>query len=160
MKKNVHKIVGQFAAALLASICLTGCATVRLSQVRPVPEKPTQVLVKLNSRSVMSARLQSIVEKQLRQKGIQPVFASADAPVLTGQIFQLDPGSQLERYLFSFGAGKGTLRSRWVLTDNDDKQLGSCRIDGSVSFGILGGSFNTVLKKAGDRVSDFLTETK
>ena len=73
-----------------------------------------------------------------------------------GTVFECHPGSQALRFWIGFGAGRGRLSSHWQIVDAEGRILGACQIKGSVSFGLTGGSFDSVLEEAGEELADFL----
>lgn len=161
MKKNIRTFAFYLAAALCVSVS-TGCATAKLTTMQPVLKTPPQVAVRITGYSKKSPgkveAFRYMVDDSLRSNGILTAFSNdKTVPLLTGQVTVLDPGDRVLRYVAGFGAGKGRLASIWTLKDENGKQIGACRIDGSISMGILGGDYDGVLKKAGDRVADFLT---
>ena len=73
-----------------------------------------------------------------------------------GDVERYQPGIRALRYFIGFGAGRGRFASKWVVKDPTGSELGTCRVDGSITMGVFGGSYDDVLEKAGDRLAEFL----
>lgn len=146
---------------------MIGCASARLEIVRPLPAPEQRVVLRLEGapESRMTeeqrGRYQSLLTSRLSEKGITVVAAQPDAHAAKGTVTKYDPGSRALRYLIGFGAGRGSLETRWDVLDQAGGVAGACRITGSVVMGVFGGSFDDVLEKSADRLGAFLKgETK
>ncbi len=149
--------------ALLAG-ALTGCASASLDVLSPVPVPITAVklAVRDDTGGDMSPdelkTLKRIVTEELEDAGIAvvgPSSPSTDIRVL-GNVTRYDPGLRPLRFVSRYGFGTGTLDSTWLVLDPQSSQIARCRIEGSVSMGTFGGSFQDVQEDAGKALARFL----
>jgi hypothetical protein len=73
-----------------------------------------------------------------------------------GQVENWDPGIRALRLVSKYGFGTGGLDTTWDVTDGTSDSLASCRIEGSVSTGTFGGSFDDVQEETGRALARFL----
>jgi hypothetical protein len=147
----------------IATSLLIGCASAKLTVVRPLEAPVGEVSLAINppASGQMTAeersRLRSTLTTRLVDGGVSVVAKDeAGASSLVGDLEHYDPGNRALRYWVGFGAGRGRFSSRWIVRDPIGSELGTCRVDGSISGGSFGGSYDEVLEKAGDRLADFL----
>jgi hypothetical protein len=104
-----------------------------------------------------SGALRMIINQSLLAGGIFMVSPdNKGVASVSGEITVYDPGSRGLRYCVGCGAGKGTLMSSWSLKDASGATVGSCQINGSISAGTFGGSFEQVVEKVGQQLVRFL----
>ncbi len=150
-------------ALALLGLAASGCAHANLTVLKPLPAPVRMVAIQFNDatgaqlRPDESASYQSILTNHLAEGGIV-VAAPNDAGAATARAtFEtFDPGSRALRYGIGFGAGTGELNSVWEVMTQTGEVIGACRIDGSISVGVFGGSFDEVLDKSADRLQEFL----
>jgi hypothetical protein len=152
---------------LLFAVCVLGgataCATASLHVIQSVNPPAHQVTlsvapaatVPLTDEQTSSLRTQLI--STLAQEGVSVVpRPEPNSSVVEGTIDGYDRGNRALRYFISFGAGKGTFASTWLVKDTAGQQTGQCKIDGSISFGGFGGSYEDVLTWVGERLAQCL----
>ena len=66
------------------------------------------------------------------------------------------PGLRALRFVSRYGFGTGGLETVWDVKDARSTTLARCRIDGSVSMGTFGGSFEDVEEETGKALARFL----
>jgi hypothetical protein len=157
----MHRI-GFFA---VATSLLVGCASAKLMVIRPLEAPVGKVSLALHppaSGSMTaedSSRLRSTLTTSLVD-GLVSVVPKEDAgaSALLGDVELYQPGSRALRYFIGFGAGRGKFESKWIVNDSSGSELGACQIDGSITMGVFGGSYDDVLEKVGDRLAEFLLD--
>ena len=155
----------QIRCVLLVMMTLgtIGCASARLQILSPLPAPERHVALRLYEATdskmtgEQRGRYQSLLTSRLSEKGVTVVGGQSYARTAMGTVTTFNPGSRVLRYMIGFGAGRGTLDSRWNVVDQTDAVVGACRIKGSIAMGVFGGSFDDVLEKSGDRLAEFLT---
>lgn len=148
----------------MAMACLlAGCAAAALDVHRPVPVAVPVVTVALRdaTRGSMSTEelvaFRSIVVQELGSAGIQVVGSKErGAARVLGTVTRYDDGNRLVRYLTSFGPGTGIVVSRWAVVDDFNQDVARCTVEGTISMGSFGGSFDEVLEETGRAVARFL----
>jgi hypothetical protein len=138
---------------------LGGCASATLHVVHPLPAPAREVTLTLAPAPDVPmdqdqrSRLRSNLTSALAEKGVSVVPRPGPLSALVdGSIDHYDQGNRALRYLVGFGAGRGSIRSTWTVRDSAGSELGQCQIDGSISAGGFGGSFEDVLDKVGERL--------
>jgi hypothetical protein len=56
----------------------------------------------------------------------------------------------------SYGPGTGIVVSKWAVAEPHTHDIARCTIEGSVSMGTFGGSFEAVLEETGRALARFL----
>ena len=147
------------SAALLA----VGCAAANLDVTSPVPLPLDRV-----SLTVRDATGGDMSEDELRgfRRIVTRALLAAGIEVLpspkkhtarvVGTVERWDPGIRALRMVSRYGFGTGGLDTVWDVRDGASGSLASCRIDGSVSTGTFGGSFEDVQQEAGEALVRFL----
>jgi hypothetical protein len=150
------------AWAVVAALA-SGCATATLDVHRPVPLAIPTVAVALRdgTRGKMSPEekkeFREIVVRELRRAGIEVVSkVTADTTRVLGTVLEYDGGIRLVRYLTSYGPGTGIVATTWAVAEPHTHDIGRCTIEGSVSMGTFGGSFEDVLEETGRALARFL----
>lgn len=140
-----------------------GCATATLDVHRPIPIAIPAVAVALRdgTRGKMSPEemkeFREIVVRELQRSGIQVVSkVTPDTTRVLGTVTEYDGGIRLVRYLTSYGPGTGIVVTRWAVAEPRTHDVGRCTIEGSVSMGTFGGSFEDVLEETGRALARFL----
>ncbi len=141
-----------------------GCASAKLNVKTPLPEPVNRVSLALEDKTGTNlteeqlGSLRTAVTTKLEEAGVTVV--PSDAPALTGQVLRFEPGSQFWRWFIGMGVGTGEFESTWRLTYTSGTVAGECDITGSVSGGVFGGSFTSVLEKVALRLTTFLGAKK
>lgn len=143
---------------------LVGCASASLDVLSPVPIPITAVklAVRDDTGGDMSSddlkALKRTLTDELEDAGIAvvgPSSPSTDIRVL-GNVTRYEPGLRPLRFVSRYGFGTGTLASTWLVLDPQSSTIARCRIEGSVSMGTFGGSFQDVQEDAGKALARFL----
>jgi hypothetical protein len=141
----------------------SGCATATLDVHRPIPLAVPAVAVALRdgTRGKMSpeemSEFRAIVVRELQRAGIAVVSkVTADTTRVLGTVTAYDEGIRLVRYLTSYGPGTGIVVSKWAVAEPRTHDIARCTIEGSVSMGTFGGSFEAVLEETGRALARFL----
>jgi hypothetical protein len=147
------------AAAAVAA----GCAGATLDVHRPVPMGIPAVSLAVRDATgnplpvpeVTSFR--SVIASELRGSGIDVVEnPGPGAARVLGTIEAYDDGNRLVRYLTPYGPGTGIVVTKWVVQDDRSRSIARCTIEGSVSTGAFGGSWQEVLEETGRALARFL----
>ena len=153
----------RLALLVLMASLLIGCASAKLTVLRPLPAPVREVSLAINppASGEMTeehrSRLRSLLTTSFVDGGVSVVpKGDAAAPSLLGDVELYQPGNRALRYFIGFGAGRGRLASKWVVNDATGSELGACQVDGSIVMGVFGGSYDDVLEKMGDRLTEFL----
>ena len=150
---------------LLLACCLLllGCAAANLDVTSPVPLPIDRVSITLRDATggdVSEDDLRGfkrIVTRALLAAGIEVVPSPKKHTArVIGTIEQWDPGIRALRAVSRWGFGTGGLDTTWEVQDGFGSSLATCRIDGSVSTGTFGGSFEDVQQEAGQALVRFL----
>jgi hypothetical protein len=167
MKRIIRTTVCYLPVLMSLVMLGSGCATARLSTIKPVTATPSQVALVINDHTAQRMtpeqidEFKVIINECLRKGGISAVSPeNKSVSSISGEITTYDPGNRALRYFIWFGAGTGTLKSSWSLKDENGAILGSCEIDGSISMGGFGGDFGEVIEKAGRQLVKFLNGHK
>lgn len=142
---------------------LIGCAVANLDVTSPVPLPLDRVSITLRDATggdMSDDELRGFrrtVTRALLAAGIEvlPSPKKHTARVV-GTIERWDPGIRALRMVSRYGFGTGGLDTVWEVQDGFGGSLASCRIDGSVSTGTFGGSFDDVQQEAGEALARFL----
>jgi hypothetical protein len=151
--------------SLLVGGCtlLLGCAAANLDVTSPVPLPLDRV-----SLTIRDATGGDVSDEQMRgfKRTITRALLAAGIEVLpspkphtarvVGTIERFDPGIRALRFVSKYGFGTGGLDTTWDVRDGSSDALASCRVDGSVSTGTFGGSFEDVQEEAGRALVRFL----
>jgi len=148
----------------LVAATLSGCATATLDVVSPVPVPidAVKLVVRDDTGGDMSLEqlreLKRALTHELEDAGIAVVAPSSPATSvrLLGNVTRYDPGLRPLRFVSRYGFGTGTLDSTWLVADPRSSAASRCRIEGSVSMGTFGGSFEDVQEEAGKALARFL----
>jgi hypothetical protein len=101
--------------------------------------------------------LEATVAAELRNSGIAVVpKGSADATDVVGAVERYDRGIRAMRFVTHYGFGTGSLASRWEAMGPRSDAPATCSIEGSISLGTFGGSFDDVEKDVGRALARFL----
>jgi hypothetical protein len=140
-----------------------GCAAAALDVHHPVPVAPPAVTIAVRdaTRGSMSraevVAFREIVVQELARSGIRVVGSEEPgAARVLGTVTRYDDGNRLVRYLTSFGPGTGIVVSRWGVADRRSREVARCTIEGTISMGAFGGSFDDVLEETGQALARFL----
>ena len=151
------------ALALVAAIALAGCAAANLDVTSPVPLPLDRVSITL--RDATGGDLSADDLRGFEGAGSRALLAAGIEVVpspkkhtarVIGTIEQWDPGIRALRMVSRWGFGTGGLDTTWEVQDGFGSSLATCRIDGSVSTGTFGGSFEDVQQEAGQALVRFL----
>lgn len=152
--------------ALLFLVCSTlalGCAAANLDVTSPVPLPLDRV-----SLTIRDTTGGDMSEDDVRafKRTITRALLAAGIDVLpspkphtarvVGSVEKWDPGIRALRLVSRYGFGTGGLDTTWDVQDGSSDSLASCRIEGSVSTGTFGGSFQEVQEEAGRALARFL----
>jgi hypothetical protein len=149
---------------IVAVVLLTGCATASLDVLVPVPVPIDNVklVIENATRGDLSPdqmrSLKRTVTAALEDAGIEVLAPSATTPVarVVGRIERYDPGLRAMRFISRYGFGTGVLDSTWLVEDPYSNAVARCRIEGSISMGTFGGSFQEVQEESGKALARFL----
>lgn len=149
--------------ALLCASLMGGCAAATLDVVSPVPFAIDTVSIAIldDTGGDMSPdqmrSFKRIVTRALLADGIQvlPSPARSGAPRVVGSVGLYAPGIRALRFVSRYGFGTGGLESTWDVKSGRDT-IARCRIEGSVSTGTFGGSFDDVQEETGKALARFL----
>lgn len=151
------------ALALVAAIALAGCAAANLDVTSPVPLPLDRVSITLRDATGGDLSEDDLrgfkrtVTRALLAAGIEVVPSPKKHTArVIGTIEQWDPGIRALRMVSRWGFGTGGLDTTWEVQDGFGSSLATCRIDGSVSTGTFGGSFEDVQQQAGEALARFL----
>lgn len=152
-----------FLLILGTAALAAGCAAANLDVTSPVPLRLDRV-----SLTIRDATGGDMSEDDLRgfKRTITRALLAAGIEVLpspkphtarvVGSVETWDPGIRALRMVSRWGFGTGGLDTTWDVQDGSSDVLASCRIDGSVSTGTFGGSFQDVQDEAGAALARFL----
>ena len=149
----------------LAILLLSGCASASLTVDRPLAAPLREVSLRIEGSDKVNeeqqAHLCTLLTSSLSKTGVAVRPEDSRGITLAGRIERYSPGNQSLRWLFGlFGAGGGAIESTWRVVDSAGKEIGSCRVDGSIHMGPGGGYFDVVLGKVGQRLGEFLSGSK
>jgi len=157
--KRVHSLTA-FVTILLLLLCLSGCFSSATLQVeKEIPAAPTRPIsftlvttpdVPLSAEELNALRAR-LVDSLAWEGGLR--VGQNDSFKVIGTVRQYEPGFRLLRPF-----APGLFVSTWVVVDEHDKEIGRAHISGRVYTGTVGGSFDKVLEKVGERLSEFLTK--
>lgn len=140
-----------------------GCASATLDVVSPVPvpvERVSIVVIDDTGGDMTPEQLRGFkrtMTRALLGAGIEVLPSpKQNAARLVGSVLRWDPGFRALRFIQRYGFGTGGLETTWDVKDARSDTLASCRIEGSVSTGTFGGSFDDVQEEAGDALVRFL----
>ena len=153
-----------FVAILLLSV---GCvaASASLTVVRPLgaPVKDVSLRIEPSDQvnDAQRSHVHTVLTSAISTTGVAVRPENSGGSALAGKIERYSPGNKTLRWFFGlFGAGRGSFESTWRVVDSAGQELGSCRVDGSIQMGAFGGNFDGALKKAGERLGEFLSGSK
>ena len=150
-------LVGLLAATALSS--LLGCASATLDVVSPVPVALDRV-----SLTVIDDTGGDMSPDQLRafKRTVTHALLAAGIDVLPspkpgaarviGSVERWDPGIRALRFVSRYGFGTGGLESVWDVRGTRS----DVPVEGSVSTGTFGGSFDDVQEETGEALARFL----
>lgn len=150
-------------SSLLLAVLVTGCAGATLDVHRPVPMGVPAVALAIRDETGYPlpaeemTRFRSAVVGELEGSGIDVVETTGrGAMQVVGTIESYDDGNRLVRYLTPYGPGTGILVTHWLVQDERSRSVARCTIEGSVSTGAFGGSWQEVLEETGRALARFL----
>lgn len=153
-----------FRRATLVAACALlsfGCATAKLTVIKPLPSAEETVTLSIEQSSQIASdqvsNFRTILTSRLKRSGVSVV--AGDPPGVhdvTSDIAKYRPGNRALRYMIGFGAGRGSLDTTWTVRDDSSEPIGICQIVGSITMGVFGGNWNSVLEKVGDRLGQCL----
>jgi hypothetical protein len=148
---------------VVALALASGCATATLDVHRPIPIALPAVAVALRdgTRGKMSPEemkeFRAIVVRELQRAGIEVVTkVTPETTRVLGTVTEYDSGIRIVRYLTSYGPGTGNVVTKWAVAEPRTHDVGRCTIEGSISMGTFGGSFEDVLEETGRALARFL----
>jgi len=140
---------------------LTGCnITSNLHVMQPVTPPTEEITLSLRSSTpTISEERLSQLRTQLTTKLASEKIAVLPTPGpntarLEGTVDHYDRGSRAKRAWL--GSGFGTFDSSWHVVDGAGREIGHCRIDGRLTGGWFGGSYEDLLDEIGERVAQCL----
>ena len=140
-----------------------GCAAATLDVVSPVPiplERVSLTVIDDTGGDMSPEQLRSFkrtVTHALLAAGIDVVPSpKPGAARVVGSVARWDPGFRALRFVSRYGFGTGGLESVWDVRSSRSDTLARCRIEGSVSTGTFGGSFDEVQEETGEALARFL----
>jgi len=148
----------------MALLGLAGCASATLDVLSPVPVPVAAVKLAIRDDTGGDMTLDQLralkrtLTHELEDAGIVvvPPSSSATGVRVLGSVTSYDPGLRPMRFISRYGFGTGSLDSTWLVADPHSSVLARCRIEGSVSTGTFGGSFDDVLDDTGKALARFL----
>jgi hypothetical protein len=147
----------------LVLACMLGCVSTKLDVTRPLsgPVREVSLSVAPVTPELMSdlerSRLRTALTSSLIASGISVVPTDqSGAAGLIGVIVTYDPGERWKRAVIGYGYGTGTFRSRWRVVSAAGAVVGECAIEGRVTGGAFGGSYDEVIEKVGVDLRDCL----
>jgi hypothetical protein len=148
--------------ALLAGAA-SACASATLDVTSPVTYEIRMATVAINdaTRGDMSPaqaqKLEDAIAGELRRSSISVVEPTTPhATSVVGKVVRYRPGIRALRFVAGYGFGTGALDTRWQVIDERSQTPAACRIEGSVSLGTFGGSFDEVQRDIGRALARFL----
>jgi hypothetical protein len=155
--------MSRVALGTLSLVCLLACVSTKLAVTRPIAEAVREVSLSVTpvTADLMTelerSRLRTTLTSSLIASGISVVPRDAPgAAGLIGVIVTYEPGERWKRAVIGYGYGTGHFRSRWRVVSAAGAVIGECTIDGSVTGGAFGGSYDEVLEKVGVDLRDCL----
>ena len=149
--------------AVATAALAAGCAAANLDVTSPVPLPLDRVSLTIRDGTGgdMSADelrgFKRIVTRALLAAGIEVVPSPKQHTArVVGTVESWEPGIRALRLVSRYGFGTGDLDTVWDVQDGSSDSLASCRIDGSVSTGTFGGSFQDVQQEASEALVRFL----
>lgn len=153
----------RISIVLAGCTLLVGCAAANLDVTSPVPLPLDRVSLTIRDGTggdMSQDQLRSFkrtITRALLAAGIEVLPSpKAHTARVIGQIENWDPGIRALRLVSKYGFGTGGLDTTWDVTDGTSDSLASCRIEGSVSTGTFGGSFDDVQEETGRALARFL----
>jgi hypothetical protein len=144
----------------VGSALATGCASATLDVVRPVPVALDTVTLTIRDESPddmtpdQMRSLQRAVTRQLLDAGIEVLPSERRGVVrVVGSVQRYDPGIRALRFISRWGLGTAALNTEWEVEDRRSDSLARCEIEGSVSMGTFGGSFDDVQRETGNALA-------
>ncbi|MEE8142965.1 MAG: hypothetical protein V3T77_07685, partial [Planctomycetota bacterium] len=143
--------IQRFVGITLCLLVTCGCSSATISVIQALEQPLARVSLSLEESSDKGTRdvkgFHAILRERLSAADVAVLPAKGDDVYhVQGTLAQLDPGIRWKRMLF--GTGRGFLDSTWKVLDAQGKRVGACRIQGTITTGYFGGSFDTVLKRA------------
>jgi hypothetical protein len=98
------------------------------------------------------------VTRALLASGIEvlPSPSRSGTARVVGSVVRYDPGIRALRFVSRYGLGTGGLETVWDVKAGRDGTLARCHIEGAVSMGTFGGSFDDVQDETGKALARFL----
>ena len=166
---NKEKIQKRLLVIVLVAMISTlyGCASANLNVLEPLASQPSTVSLTILDKTATHVpnedigSLKAALSNSLQDSGITLVSTERkNVPTIVGEIKEYNRGSRPLRYFIGFGAGKGSMKTAWKVIDSSGKEAASCSIDGSISFGVFGGSFYEVHDEVAKKFISFFTSAK
>lgn len=148
--------MSRVAFCSLPLACLLACASTKLDVTRPLSEPVREVSLSVAPvtpdlmTELERSRLRTTLTSSLMASGISVVpMDEPGAAALIGVIVTYDPGERWKRAVIGYGYGTGSFRSRWRVVSAARAVIGECAVDGTITGGVFGGSYDEVLEKVG-----------
>jgi hypothetical protein len=145
----------QLALAIVCALA-GGCATATLDVVSPVPVTIDAVTLTIRDETgdaMTPDQIRSLkraVTRELLAAGIDVMPSAKKGAVnVVGSVVRYDPGVRALRFVSRWGFGTGALEIQWDVEDRHSDSLARCDVEGSVSMGTFGGSFDDVQAETG-----------
>jgi hypothetical protein len=161
----VATATGRHRISIVLACCtlLAGCAAATLDVTSPVPLPLDRVSLTIRDATggdMSPDQMRSFkrtITRALLAAGIDVVPSpKPHTASVVGQVDSWEPGIRALRVVSKYGFGTGGLDTTWDVRDGSSDSLASCRIEGSVSTGTFGGSFDDVQEEAGRALARFL----
>jgi hypothetical protein len=144
---------------VLALLLLAACATGTTTVLRTPQEKRSFEavrIVRMNDTVDVDPEVGAYFERQLKDYLYgKAQFKPGEDLTLQIRFIQLDKGSRAARYMFGFGAGKGTMTIEGVYLDADGNELSRIQVGGEISAGFFGGDFKEAVNQAAKEMGEY-----
>jgi hypothetical protein len=140
--------------ALVASFYVAGCGGIDT----PTGGRRPLALVESPRHPAMSGEYRTAFETQLRETlfGEDGGFVEGKGgAVLKWHATEVDKGSRALRYMVGMGAGRGVFRANASLVNPSGAVVGTTSINGSQTFGFVGGSYTDALSEAAEDLGNW-----
>lgn len=122
--------------------------------VEPVRVSPTAVLGD-GARELADGAASQVTNLMAAEFANAGGMAASNGLRLRAAIIELDPGSQVARYLLGFGSGKGHIALDVSFVDDRGAVVAAGTAKGTVSGGFFGGVIERAYERAADAVVSF-----
>lgn len=142
-------------ALLLLVACATGTTTV-LKTPKERRSFETVKIVRMADTVDVDPEIGAYFESQLKDYLYSKAkFIPGEGLTLQIRFIQLDKGSRAARYVFGFGAGKGTMTIEGIYLDADGNELSRVHVGGEISAGFFGGDFKEAVNQAAKEMGEY-----